>query len=192
MKKILFALAVVAVVTLAACKGGASTSTPEGALKGFMEHMQKMDIDGAKKYATKESAAILDMAKAFIGMGKEFAKNMDADKLADNEMEKLKKAKIEYGTPKIDGDNATIAVTTKVEGKEPDTKDVKLKKEDGAWKVAFDKSSLMGSDNKGEMPDMKDLNEAKDVLDSLGNKIDPEKLKEKMEEVKKMLDSLKK
>lgn len=187
MKKMLFAVAAFAVITLSACKGGGNAATPEAAVKGFMEKMAKMDIDGAKKYATKESASVLDMMK----MGVEMAKKMGGDK-ADSEMEKMKNAKIEYGTPKIDGDNATIAVTT-ISGDDKETKDIKLKKEDGSWKVAFDKSSMMGGDaDKADMPTMDDVNKMKEGLEKMGDSLG-DKMKEageKIEEATKALDTV--
>jgi Domain of unknown function (DUF4878) len=187
MKRILFALSAIAVITLAACKGGGNAATPEAAVKGFMAKMQVMDIEGAKKYATKESAAVLDMMK----MGLEMAKKMGGDK-SKNEFEKMKDAKVEYGAPKIDGDNATIAVTTTMDG-DADTKDIKLKKEDGSWKVAFDKSSLMDGENKGaDAPTMEDLKDLKGEIDSLTDKVDMKKLQENVDAMKGMMDSLKK
>ncbi len=47
---------------------------------------------------------------------------------------------MEFGEAKIEGDMATVPVKEKTTG---EVVNYKLKKEDGKWKVAFDKASLM-------------------------------------------------
>ncbi|MGH2565633.1 MAG: hypothetical protein ACRDE5_14045, partial [Ginsengibacter sp.] len=54
---------------------------------------------------------------------------------------KFNKANLEMGDAVITGDMATVPVKEKSSG---ETTDFTLKKEDGSWKVAFDKSTLMG------------------------------------------------
>jgi nitrogen fixation protein FixH len=131
MKKTFLKLAACAMIVLAiaSCKGGGGND-PKSVAKNFFEAFKTMNIDEAAKYATKDSKSMLDMMKMGMSMA---PKNLDSLK---SEMDKHK---IEYGEPVINGDEATITVTT--DGKEKT--DFKLKKEDGQWKVAFDKNSLM-------------------------------------------------
>jgi Domain of unknown function (DUF4878) len=158
MKKNLSFIAVAATVILfTACGGGGGN--PKDVAKKFFEAIKSFNIDEASKYATKDSKSMLDLMK----MGMSFApKNMDSIK---NEMAKQK---IEYGEAVIKGDEATVSVT--VDGK--DKTDFKLKKEDGEWKVAFDKASLMqtGMEKMNEggasEADMKDAEEAMKMLNS--------------------------
>lgn len=128
MKKTLLPLLAIVMLALAACSGG--SGDPKAVAKKFFEAFKTMDIDEAAKYATKDSKQMLDMMK----MGMSFAPiNKDSLK------QEIAKQKIEYGDAVINGDEATISVT--VDGK--DKTDFKLKKEEGAWKVAFDKNTLM-------------------------------------------------
>jgi len=136
-----------------------------------------MDIDEAAKYATKDSKQMLDMMK----MGMSFAPvNKDSLK------QEMAKQKIEYGDAVINGDEATISVT--VDGK--DKTDFKLKKEEGAWKVAFDKNTLMKTgmekmQQKGaSAEEMEDAQKAMDMLSG-------DSLKQVMEEAGDVLDSMK-
>ena len=68
----------------------------------FMEALNRQDFEGAKKYATAESASILDMTK---GMG---TKKEDSGKFDLN--------KLEVGEAKIESDIATIPVKVKENG----------------------------------------------------------------------------
>jgi hypothetical protein len=62
-----------------------------------------------------------------------------APKNLDSLKAEMAKQKITYSDPVINGDEATLSVT--VDNNEKT--DFRLKKEDGQWKVAFDKNSLM-------------------------------------------------
>jgi hypothetical protein len=69
---------------------------------------------------------------------------------------------MEFGDAKVEGDKATIAVKDKNSG---ELLNYTLKKEDGAWKVAFDKATMMkmGTDKMKEKGmDMNDLNKGMD------------------------------
>ena len=72
---------------------------------------------------------MIDMMEMGMNMGKDSKDN-----------DKFNKDKMEFGEPKIEGDKATVSVKEK--GTE-DTQNFILKKEDGSWKVAFDKASIM-------------------------------------------------
>jgi hypothetical protein len=115
MKKTLIfsAVALLAVVVLWAC-GGASG--PKAVGENFLNAMAKGDIEGAKKYATKEAQSSLDMMA-----GTAEAKKANPDK-------------IEIGEVKEEGDKATLSY--KENGVD---KTLNLVKEDGAWKAAWTK-----------------------------------------------------
>lgn len=189
MKKLTILFAVCSGLLLASCGGKKVENTPEAVAKAFMGQIQKLDFAGAKKYATKESGSVLDMME----MTTKMAKNMGKEASKDADMEKMKNAKVEFGAAKIEGDEATMSVTT--DGK---AKDIKLKKEDGAWKVAFDKSAM----NKGGMGDTdkakEDMEKIGDMSDTLSNKMNTttEDLNKAMEKLndpkfKESMDKLK-
>lgn len=149
MKKIILSLAVVLGLLMTGCKSG--SSDPRGVLMSFMEALGKKDIEGAKKYATKDSEAMLGMIQMGMSMAPDSAKDKTYDK--DN---------MEFGDAKIDGDKATVPVKDKKSG---ETTNYTLKKEGGAWKVAFDKATMtqMGTDKmKDKGMDMNDMNNGMD------------------------------
>jgi hypothetical protein len=107
------AVALLAVLVLWAC-GGASG--PKAVGESFLNAMAKGDIEGAKKYATKEAQSSLDMMAATA------------------EAKKANPDKIEIGEVKEEGDKATLSY--KENGVD---KSLNLVKEDGAWKAAWTK-----------------------------------------------------
>lgn len=176
MKKLIWSMAAATLMltALVSCKGG--SGDPKSVAESFMDAIKKKDFDGAAKYATKDSKSALEMMKSAMKMAEAFggkSEDMDIDK-------EWKGKKVTYGEPKIEGDNATVSLM--VDGKEE--MPISLKKEDGSWKVAFDKNTLMKS-NADKMKDstddtMKDLN------------ISADSLKKAMEEVGPAMDSVKK
>jgi hypothetical protein len=158
MKRIIFSAVVLLALGMAGCKSG--SSDPRGVLMSFMEALGKKDIEGAKKYATKDSEAMLGM----IQMGMSMAPDSTKDKTYD-------KDNMEFGDAKIEGDKATVPVKDKKSG---ETTNYTLKKEGGAWKVAFDKATMtqMGTDKMKEKGmDMNDLNKMNNGMDSSSNKM---------------------
>jgi hypothetical protein len=102
---------------------------PTTALKSFFEKVNAKDIDGAAKFATKNSKTTLDLLKKGAeASGEESASSKDDMK------------DLEYGKPTIEGSKATIAVTNK---KDKTKVDFTMIKEDGAWKVDFTMETLM-------------------------------------------------
>lgn len=128
MKRILMAAAVLTAITFAGCNAGGGD--PKAVLNAFFEAMSKKDFVAAKKLATKDSEAMFSMIEMAAKMGGKESKN-------DMNFEK---DKMVFGEPKIDGDKATIEVKDKEKG---EGVNFTLKKEDGGWKVAFDKASMM-------------------------------------------------
>jgi hypothetical protein len=100
------------------------------------------------------------------------------------------KSNMEFGEAKIDGDKATVAVKNK---KKDESINFTLKKEEGKWKVAFDKSSIMqmATDKMSEKGGMdKAMDELKDVnMDSLKDGIN--KGLEALDSAKKELENVK-
>ncbi|MFC4262009.1 hypothetical protein ACFOWM_03900 [Ferruginibacter yonginensis] len=174
MKKLLFAIAVVSTALFVSCKGSSSGS-PEAVLSQFFDAMSKKDMAKVKELCTPESAQML----GFMEMGMK-----DGGKT--NEMEKYDKSKVDFGTPVINGDNAKVPVKDKKSGS---TINFPMKKVNGQWKVAFDKTSVMEMG----METMKDKNinltdSISKGLDELKN-IDADTLKKEMQNA---LDTAKK
>ena len=90
----------------------------------------------------------------------------------------MAKQKIDFSDAIINGDTATVSVT--VDGK--DKTDFKLLKEEGQWKVAFDKNTLMktGMEKMQEKgASEQEMEEARKSMDMLQN---PDSLSQIMEQ----------
>ena len=182
MKKLLMALAFVnAIFFMAGCSSGGD---PKATLSAFFDAMSKKDIAAARKLTTADSKSMLDLMEKGLQMSND-----------SSETGKYDKSKMEIGEPTINGDKATIAVKEKNSN---EAVNFTLKKESGAWKVAFDKSSIMemATDKMKEkgvsmdslhesMEELKNIN-----LDSLKEGID--KGIEKFDSAKQLLESIKK
>ena len=178
MKKLLLAVAILSsAILFTSCGGGAGD--PKESLIAFFDAMGKKDIEGARKLATADSKSMIDM----IEMG------MKMDK-SDKSKDDFDKANMEFGEPKIDGDKATVAVKNK---KKDESINFTLKKEEGKWKVAFDKASIMqmATDKMSEKGGMdKAMDELKDVnMDSVKEGIN--KGLEALDSAKKELENVK-
>ncbi|MEO9003334.1 MAG: DUF4878 domain-containing protein [Ginsengibacter sp.] len=191
MKKIILLVSTALVVFMSSCNS--NNGNPKEVLGHFFDAMSHKNIEEAKKYVTKDSEGMMGMMQ--MGM-----KNMD-NKDQDNDMF-LQKENMDIGNAVINGDRATVPVKDKKSG---ETTDFVLKKEGGAWKVAFDKSTLMemgqkkmkehGMDTGGEM-DMKNMN-LDSMQDKMNKAMDSMKaampdMKDKMEHAQKMMDSAQK
>ena len=123
------AIALLAVVVLWAC-GSAGGAKEVG--EKFLTAMAKGDIEGAKKFATKEAQTSLDMMA-----GTAEAKKANPDK-------------IELGDIKEEGDKATLSYKENGAAKTLD-----LVKEGGEWKAAWSKGGGamedLGKDVEGAM-----------------------------------------
>lgn len=170
MKKILFALVILSGIFLSGCKSN-NSSDPKAVLSDFFDALSKKDIEKARTLATEDSKSMLDM----MDMGMKMSKDTGTDT-------KFDRSKLEIGEAKIDGDKAVISVKETTSG---ETMNYTMKKEKGAWKVAFDKSSLMG-------PNMDKINEATDSLKMNMNDIPADSLKDAIDDGLKMMDTLRK
>lgn len=113
-------------LAMVSCKSGGD---PKETVQHFFTALKDKKFDEAKKYATKESQSLLDMISSL------------AQKMPDStSADKAKEEKFDVTNVKINGDAATADV---VPNDKSAALTVNLKKEEGQWKVAFDKSSLM-------------------------------------------------
>ena len=176
MKKILFAIALVTSTVFIGCNADKS-GDPKAVLTQFFDALSKKDMEAARKLATKDSKSMIDMMEMGMNMSKD-----------NKESDKFDKSSMEFGEVKIEGDKATIPVKEKKSG---ESLNYILKKEEGTWKVAFDKASMMSMGM--EKMNEKGINPA----DSIGNaldelkKLDMDSLKEGMQKGMEMLDTIK-
>lgn len=110
------------------CKSTADN--PGATAKAFLEAFSERDFAKASTFATKDSKTLLDLVKSMMEMRGDFS---DSETWLGKEF--LKNAV--YENELIEGDNATVKV---ISGNK--THLIKLKKEEGAWKVAMDKDTL--------------------------------------------------
>lgn len=179
MRKILIAAAILSVsFALTSCGGGAGAD-PKVTLLSFFEALGKKDFEAARKLATADSKSMIDLI--------ETGTNMAKDK-PGKDMDKFDKTKMEFGDAIVQGDKATVPVKEKSSG---DITNFTLKKESGAWKVAFDKSSMMemGMD-KMKQKDPHAMDSLTQHLDELKN-LNTDSIKELMNSGMKSLDSIK-
>lgn len=170
MKKIFLAAFAGMALLLTGCNKGGD---PKAVLAQFFNALEKKDVAAARKLATSDSKSMLDMME--MGM-----------KTDTKESEKYKAANMEMGEPKIEGDKATVSVKDKESG---ETMNYVLKKESGAWKVAFDKATIMSmaTEKMGE----KGLNIGDSIQNAIDEikKVNTDSLADAMKEGAKALDS---
>lgn len=171
MKKVLLSTFILAMLIIAGCK--TNSGDPKAVLGQFFDALAKNDMVTARKLSTTDSKSMLDLME--MGM-----------KTETKETEKYDKTKLEFGEATIDGDKAIVPVKERTSG---EIMNYTLKKEEGAWKVAFDKTSIMSMG----MDKMKD--EGVNVSDSIGNvmdqlkNVDMDSLQKTLKEGSKALDS---
>lgn len=170
-KKVLFAAIILSSTILWGCNAG---KDPNQVLGKFFDALYKKDIIEAQKRATPDSKLVLDLLELSL-------------KTDSNETAKFDKSHMEFGKPTIEGNKAIVSVKDKRNG---ETMNYTLKMEDGNWKVAFDKATVisMGMDKMRE----KGVN----IKDSMNHIIDEFKkmnidsLRRGMHEGSKALDSV--
>jgi hypothetical protein len=179
MKKIILSTLTVSIIILTGCKSGGGD--PKAVLSSFFDAIAKKDFTTLKKLATKDSEGMMGMMQ------------MAMQNMPDNsETMKFGKENLEIGDAVINGDLATIPVKEKKSG---ETTDFTLKREGGAWKVAFDKSTLMGMAQKKMKEHGMDGMMNHGMADSLnainGNSMpDMDSVsKEEMQKARQMMDS---
>lgn len=110
-----------------------NTSDPGKVTLKFLNAIQHSNYTEAKKYATKDSKAMLDALAAFQKM------------LPESSQEKFKNGKI--AITQIERKDS-LAVVTYRSDKDTTRKTLKLKMQDGKWKVAFTKETVLPDLNK--------------------------------------------
>jgi len=167
MKKAILYSVVLMMVGISGCQTAGGGGDPRSVLISFFNALEKKDITTARKYATKESESMLNMIETAMKMAPDSLKQKDYN--VQN---------MEFGDPAINGDQATVPVKDKKSANE--STNFILKKEDGNWKVAFDKMTMTEM-AKSKMKGMK-----KEHLDALSDST-----KKIMKEMNKMADTLK-
>ncbi len=161
---------------LLACNAGSTNNDPKEVAKNYFEAFKLMQLDEASKYATWESQSVLSLMK--MGLEKTPIKT-------DDLKAEFAKHTITYGEPVIKGDDATVSVSID----NSPTTDLKLKKEDGLWKVDFNMNSLFNAGmEKMEQSGVseKDIEEAKESL----KRLNTDSLQGLLEQARKEIDSL--
>jgi hypothetical protein len=189
MKKIILSCLTASLIILAGCKSNGGD--PKMVLSEFFDALARKDFISVKKHSTKDSEGMLNMVQ------------MGMDKISDSsQMMQYKKDNLELGDAVITGDKAIVPVKDKKSG---ETTDFVLKKEDGEWEVAFDKSTLMemaqkkmkehGMDGMGGMGRMGSMGSMDDSSGNMNNgsmqNMDSV-TKEEMQQARKMIDSARK
>lgn len=183
MKKLAVLLFTGLVILAMGCKPGAGKD-PKATLMSFFKALSKKDLTEARKYATKESESMLSMME----MGLKMAEN-SAKEETEKEFKKFDESNMVIGEAKIEGDKAIVPVTSK---EDSESTNFILKKEDGKWKVAFDKASM--AEMAGETIQQQGKEEMVN-MDSLTNElknVDTDSLRKVMQEGMRVLDSIKK
>ncbi len=171
-----FSVIVLSTLLLFSCATDTGNN-PKATLQAFFEALAKKDVITARKLATTNSKTMLDMVEMGLKMNQSAA--------ISNEFEQMK---MQYGEADIVGDQATVAV--KVNASESPTHFI-LKKENGAWKVAFDLATMMqmGTNEKHAL-NPNALDSMNEQIEGL-KKMNPDSLQELLKKGLKALDSLK-
>jgi hypothetical protein len=120
------------------CKN--TPDNPKAVAQAFLDAIMKKQFDEAGKYATKESQPAMEMLKSAERAYKQFGRSDEFDIAKE-----LRNKKVELTEPQMDGENrATISVMADGQEKMP----LILVKEQGQWKVAFDKATIMDTERK--------------------------------------------
>lgn len=131
MKKLVVAFSLASVIMLMGnCKSSSSSGgDPKATLLAFFDAMGKKDMESVRKLTTVESKGMIDMMQMGMSMAK------DNTALANYD-----KANMEIGDAVINGDEATVMAKEKTSA---ESVTFSLKKQEGAWKVAFDMGTMM-------------------------------------------------
>jgi hypothetical protein len=181
MKKSICYLFILAISLISGCK--TNEADPSQTLKSFLEALEKKDFKTAKKFATDDSKSLLDILEMGSTLNKEKPAVIKGATVTT----------LKFDEPIISSDKANITVHNKEKNQSPIT--FTLKKINKEWKVAFDKSTLIGmgmeqlnestKENSAEMN--KALDEIKKIgLDSMQRSIDQE-----MKKLDTVLESMK-
>ncbi|MBO7540145.1 MAG: DUF4878 domain-containing protein [Bacteroidales bacterium] len=132
MKKVfrIMAIAVLGVAMATSCAKSDEDQVKQAA-NDFLTAFNKLDFDGAKKYATPESAEQIDAYASLAAMGG---------------ATEAPKFDVEITKVEINGEDATANYTLKAEGKDAEESALKLKKVDGKWLAVYTKEGFGGGE----------------------------------------------
>lgn len=149
MKKIIFfASFIFPLLFLASCGNG---NNPKDVAVKFFTAINERKFNDAAQYATADS-------KEFLQMIEKMSKEVPDTTI------KAQKDHFVVDNVKITGETATADIRTKTE---PKPISVSFKKENGQWKVAFDKNAVMKMAGNGTDTQQPDINQQiDDALDS--------------------------
>lgn len=159
MKKLTYFLSLSFLAILFAACGG-NTSTPEASLAGFLNELQDLDFNGAKKYSTESTKTVLSTLEGVMKM------------IPTDNLPKDKKTVTEKNVKcKIDGDRASCVVCMENETCSPEETSIAVVKEGGAWLVSMSKDEM--SKDRMNKEDMSSaLDEGLDEIDNLDIDLD--------------------
>jgi predicted small lipoprotein YifL len=127
MKKIIIASLVLAILLAVAGCG----KKPEKTALQFFAAMEKNDFEAAKKLVTKDSEQLMTLAQTFM------------TQMTDEQKKEVGNKKYKILDTKVTGDSAVVSYE-EWDQEKPEarsTKEMKMVKEDGDWKVKLDKES---------------------------------------------------
>ena len=155
------------------------SSDPETVLHTFFDAMAKGNITEARKYATSDSKSVLDMMETISKF----------DSTSSIETSRYLNENVEFGSAKIVGNEATIAIKHK---KDEEKIEFILRKEKGNWKVAFDINTILTIGmQKMKEQGLQNPKRLDDMLTELNNIGADSLKKDASEEMKKLDDVLK-
>ncbi|TXI69206.1 MAG: DUF4878 domain-containing protein, partial [Cyclobacteriaceae bacterium] len=169
MKRILLVIAIAA--GFAACNSkdaGPSSSSPSGTIESMFTAMKSGNLEDFKKFITKQDVALLEEGMKFISsIDSGFVKKAQ-ETMAAQLKEKSKNISYKLKNEKIDGDQATVDVEV-TDSTKTDSHTFNLVTEEGAWKIALNKSGyVMFNNMKGDLSkDEPDLQEGLEKLKNM-------------------------
>lgn len=126
-----------AALLLASCQHSEQADPAKTAL-AFLSAIQKSDYKQAQQYATSDSKSMLEALAAFQNM------------LPDTSQKRFQTQQFQVRQVALQTDS--LAVVTYVSNIDSTEKTLKLRKEDGQWKVAFTKENVLPDLNKSRLP----------------------------------------
>ncbi len=131
-KKVALVGAFMVLALLATACGGGAGSSPTATVKAFYEAAKARDAAGIKKTMSKASLELMERAAK--------ASNKNLDDVLKQSSSLMQETSFESRNETITGDTATLEVGNG-KGK---WESIPFVKEDGQWKLAFDKSLQQG------------------------------------------------
>lgn len=119
-ERIIFYLCLFVLSSTLSC-GLSGGGSPSDIVNLYLDRMDVMDFDGAKKYCTERTASMLDMARA-----------MHESMGSPENPDRARREDIEIQSEAIDGDQATVVTINKAT---QEVTSLSLVKVDGKWKI---------------------------------------------------------